>query len=151
MIASSRVTVAKPAIAILVLALVLRSAWGSLIPVVPISDSIAYDTMAQAAVLDGIHAGFDRTYDPVQRKFFYMPLVHAEDRRLQEEAIVAFATLAAAIPEEERAPVIQQVIMGARHRNVIVRFGRFPHRNAILGRESTPAEIAFLEEPGSSF
>jgi uncharacterized protein (DUF924 family) len=114
-------------------------------------EAFAHDTLAQAATLGGMHAGFDRGYDSVERRFFYMPLLHAEDRELQEKAILAFATLAEAIPEAERAPVMIQVLSGVKHRNIILRFGRFPHRNAILGRESTAAEIAFLEQPGSSF
>jgi uncharacterized protein (DUF924 family) len=114
-------------------------------------EAFAYDTRAQSAALGGMQAGFDRELDAVQRRFFYMPLLHAEDRQLQDQAIIAFATLAASIPEAERTPVVHQVISGARHRNIIVRFGRFPHRNAILGRASTPEELAFLEEPGSSF
>jgi uncharacterized protein (DUF924 family) len=113
--------------------------------------AFALDPLAQSAVLEGMRLGWDRTFDSVQRKFFYMPLVHAEDRQLQDQAIIAFATLAEAIPESEREPIIKQVIWGAKHRNIILRFGRFPHRNAILGRASTPEEIAFLKEPGSSF
>ena len=62
-------------------------------------EAFAFDTLAQSATLAGIHAGFDRELDAVQRRFFYMPLVHAEDRQLQDQAIIAFATLAEAIPE----------------------------------------------------
>jgi uncharacterized protein (DUF924 family) len=113
--------------------------------------AFAGDAFAQTATLRGIRDGFDRGFDGVERRFFYMPLLHAEDRELQEQAILQFATLAAALPEAERGPVLTQVIMGARHRNVILRFGRFPHRNAILGRASSPEEIAFLKEPSSSF
>lgn len=114
-------------------------------------EAFAYDTLAQTATLQGLAAGLDRELAPLERLFFYLPLLHAEDRALQDRAIIEFATLAAAIPEAERAPVSTQVVMAARHRNVIVRFGRFPHRNAIVGRESTPAELAFLTEPNSSF
>ena len=114
-------------------------------------EAFALDPLAQSATLAGMHAGFDRQLETVHRQFFYMPLVHAEDRQLQEQAILAFATLAETMPEAERRPVITQVIYGAKHRNIILRFGRFPHRNEILGRPSTPAEIAFLKEPGSSF
>lgn len=114
-------------------------------------EAFEFDALAQSATLAGMHAGFDLELDSVQRRFFYMPLVHAEDRQLQDQAVIAFATLAEAIHEAERAPVIQQVIYAAKHRNIILRFGRFPHRNAIMGRVSSPAEVAFLESPNSSF
>jgi uncharacterized protein (DUF924 family) len=114
-------------------------------------EAFEFDGLAQSATLAGMRAGFDLELDSVQRRFFYMPLVHAEDRQLQDQAVIAFATLAEATPEAERAPVIQQVIFAAKHRNIIVRFGRFPHRNAIMGRVSSPAEAAFLESPDSSF
>jgi uncharacterized protein (DUF924 family) len=114
-------------------------------------EAFAYDIRTQAAVLEGMRAGFDRTLEPHEQLFFYMPLVHAEDRQLQDQAVLAFATLAESTPEESRAPIANQLLWAVKHRNVILRFGRFPHRNAILGRESTPDEVAFLKEPGSSF
>jgi len=114
-------------------------------------DAFGFDHLAQSATLAGIHAGFDRALTFGQRQFYYLPLLHAEDRQLQDHAVIAFATLAEVTPEAERGPVITQVIYAAKHRNIIVRFGRFPHRNAILGRPSSAAEIAFLKEPGSSF
>jgi uncharacterized protein (DUF924 family) len=114
-------------------------------------EAFTQDTLAQSATIDGMRAGFDRTFDPRQKMFFYLPLLHAEDRQLQDQAVIMMATTAEATPEDERRPIMQQVIWGVKHRNIILRFGRFPHRNEILGRPSTPEEIEFLKEPGSSF
>ena len=70
---------------------------------------------------------------------------------LQDQSVALFRDLAALVQEEHRETFAGFVDYAERHREVISRFGRFPHRNAILGRESTPLEKAFLEEPASSF
>jgi uncharacterized protein (DUF924 family) len=114
-------------------------------------EAFASDVRAQSATLEGMASGLDRELDPVERRFFYMPLLHAEDLKLQDQGVIAFATLAAELPDPERGPVISQVISAAKHRAIVLRFGRFPHRNAVLGRDSTSQELAFLREPGSSF
>ena len=82
----------------------------------------------------------------LERWFVAMPLEHAEDLAMQDRSVAAFEALAA---EDQR---LQDALDYAhKHRDVIVRFGRFPHRNEILGRESTPEEIEFLKQPGSRF
>jgi uncharacterized protein (DUF924 family) len=81
-----------------------------------------------------------------QRAFAYLPFEHAEDPALQDRAVAAFEALADAHPE-----ATSMLDYAHRHREVIRRFGRFPHRNAILGRPSTAEELAFLEQPGSRF
>jgi uncharacterized protein (DUF924 family) len=82
---------------------------------------------------------------PLERSFVYLPFEHAEDLAMQARALELFGTLA-------DEPVVGDVLEWARkHHAVIARFGRFPHRNAILGRASTPEEIAFLQGPGSRF
>lgn len=81
-----------------------------------------------------------------QRAFAYLPFEHAEDLALQDRAVAAFDALAHEHPQV--APMLDHA---HRHREVIRRFGRFPHRNAILGRASTADELAFLEQPGSRF
>ena len=89
--------------------------------------------------------GFDRALDPVARFFVYLPFEHAEDLGAQDEAV----RLIESLPE---APWRDNVVKYARaHRDVIARFGRFPHRNAVLGRRSTEAEAAYLAEPGAGF
>ena len=114
-------------------------------------EAFANDTLAQSATLDGMRMGFDRAMTSMERKFFYLPLLHAEDRYLQDQAVLAFATLLEAIPENEQPPILKQVIWGVKHRNIVHRFGRFPHRNDVLGRASTAEEREFLKQPGSSF
>jgi uncharacterized protein (DUF924 family) len=106
----------------------------------------ATDPMARAAADRALAAGFDAAFPPVWRKFFYMPLHHSEDLADQRRA----TTLAEALPDD-RGPEDRDRRGGLRryglpYVDVIERFGRFPHRNAILGRPSTPEEIAFLKE-----
>jgi uncharacterized protein (DUF924 family) len=74
-----------------------------------------------------------------------MPFEHSERLDMQDRAIERFTALAA------ETGVDEQLVWARKHRDVIVRFGRFPHRNAVLGRTSTPDELAFLEQPGSRF
>ena len=82
----------------------------------------------------------------MQRQFVYLPFEHAEDMAAQDESLRLFAQL------ESEAPAVGEVSVWAqRHRDIIARFGRFPHRNAALGRTSTAEEIEFLKQPGSSF
>lgn len=88
----------------------------------------------------------DDALPPVQRAFVYMPFEHAESLALQDEAVRLFTRLAI-----EEPLLVGMLDHADRHRAVIARFGRFPHRNAILGRQSSAEEIAFLEEPGSRF
>jgi uncharacterized protein (DUF924 family) len=83
---------------------------------------------------------------PVQRKFVYMPFMHAEQIEDQEHCVALFDALAAESSGER-----DSLDYAIRHRDVIARFGRFPHRNEILGRTSTEEELAFLKEPGSRF
>jgi len=108
--------------------------------------SFAGDALALAAARQLVDSGADRILTPLQRSFAYMPFEHAEDAAMQERAVALFAALAA-----QHAGFDETLDYAHRHRDVIVRFGRFPHRNAILGRVSTPAETAFLQQPGSRF
>ena len=108
--------------------------------------SFAGDSLALAAAEKLVANGADKTLLPVQRWFAYMPFEHAEDARMQERSVSLFTALA------EEQPGYEGVLDYAhRHRGVIARFGRFPHRNAILGRASTADESAYLEQPGSGF
>lgn len=109
------------------------------------AEAFACDALALAAARHVVTTGLDRALPPVARWFVYLPLEHSEDLADQHEAVRLFETLAA-------YPGHDSVIDYAhRHSAVIERFGRFPHRNAALGRESTAEEAAFLKEPGSSF
>ncbi len=93
--------------------------------------------LAQEAVRRGLHGELSTT----QRSFLYLPYMHSESRRVHEEALRLYQSLG----------IASNLDFEIRHKVIIDRFGRFPHRNAILGRPSTPDEVAFLAEPGSSF
>jgi uncharacterized protein (DUF924 family) len=104
------------------------------------------DTLALQAARALAASCAHRELAPQQRAFAYMPFEHAEDPVMQERAVALFTLLAADHPGFE-----ETLDYARRHRDVIARFGRFPHRNAILGRASTPEEAEFLRQPGSRF
>lgn len=114
-------------------------------------DAFALDDRALAHALDGIEMEEDRDLRPIERVFLYMPLEHAEDVAMQECSVAMFEALRDEVPAAHKEPFDVFLDFAIRHRDVIARFGRFPHRNAILGRASTAEELAFLEQPGSSF
>ncbi|MEZ1318717.1 DUF924 family protein [Pseudomonas fluorescens] len=109
------------------------------------------DLRAQKLVAQGIAADFDRQLKPIQRVFIYLVFEHCENLAVQNEAVSRFIDLVAEQPEGERAVFADNLDYAERHRKVIARFGRFPHRNAVLGRESTAEELEFLAGPGSRF
>ncbi len=109
------------------------------------------DLYAQALTLEGIELGHDRALLPLQRSFFYLPLEHAEDINVQHQSLEAFTDLADEAPPELAEDFASFLDYARRHLDVIRRFGRFPDLNAILGRESTPEEREFLQQPGSAF
>lgn len=111
----------------------------------------AHDALALRLALDGIAAGADRQLRAIERVFLYLPLEHAESVAMQERSVELFTALAASVPEADRPVFAGYLDYALRHRDVVRRFGRFPHRNRILGRASTPEEIEFLKQPGSSF
>ena len=108
--------------------------------------AFAGDARALAAAQAMVGRRQDEALPPEQRAFVYMPYEHAEGLAMQDEAVRLFTRLAAEAPGEQ-----EQLDYARRHHAVIQRFGRFPHRNRLLGRRSTPEEAAFLEQPGSSF
>jgi len=108
--------------------------------------SFAGDSLALAAAEGLVNERADAQLLPVQRWFAYMPFEHAEDARMQERSVSLFTTLAQTEAGYEGA-----LDYAHRHRGVIARFGRFPHRNAILGRSSSAEESAYLAQPGSGF
>lgn len=108
-------------------------------------EAFACDGQALALTLAGIAGGADRELGLAERAFFYMPLQHSEDPLVQKQSIERYGTLAAVFPEH--ADVAEGFVKHARdHAEIIERFGRYPHRNKALGRESTDAERAFLED-----
>ncbi|MDC8757743.1 DUF924 family protein [Janthinobacterium fluminis] len=104
------------------------------------------DAPALQAALALVAGGADLTLPPWQRAFVYLPFEHAEDAASQRQAVALFTRLCEAAPGFEG-----MLDFARRHHDVIARFGRFPHRNGILGRASTAAELAYLGEPGSGF
>ena len=103
--------------------------------------AFATDPHARILLQYALDKGFDKALDARQKQFLYMPLQHSEDRGDHELSVELYAALGD-----------EDVLEYARaHKDIIDRFGRFPHRNEILGRESTAEETAFLTQPGSSF
>jgi len=113
--------------------------------------SFAGDLGAQALVAQGIAADFDRQLRPIQRVFIYLVFEHCENLAVQNEAVSRFIELVAQQPEADRTVFADNLDYAERHQKVIAQFGRFPHRNAVLGRESTAEEVEFLSGPGSRF
>jgi uncharacterized protein (DUF924 family) len=109
-------------------------------------EAFAGDTLALLAAQSLVDSGADRTLTPFGRAFAYMPYEHAEDARMQQCAVDLFARLAA-----EHEGFTDMLDYAHRHRGVIARFGRFPHRNPILGRASTADELQYLSQPGAGF
>lgn len=113
--------------------------------------SFSGDLRAQALVAQGIAADFDRQLQPIQRVFIYLVLEHCEHLAVQNECISRYIELVAQQPEDDRALFADYLNYAEKHQKVIAQFGRFPHRNAVLGRESTAEELVFLAKPGSRF
>src|SRR5882762_9004212 len=113
--------------------------------------AFAYDGKALALTLSGMQSGAEAALDPVERMFFYMPLQHAESREVQDESVAAYRRLRVEAPQQLFGPFAGAARSADNHRVIIERFGRFPHRNKVLGRESTPAEEEWLRKAGASF
>ena len=111
----------------------------------------AADARALDAARGGVAHGDDRRLAADERSFLYMPFMHSEALADQERCIELFAQFARELPESERESARAQRQYAERHRDIVRRFGRFPHRNRLLGRESTPEEQEFLKQPGSAF
>lgn len=103
--------------------------------------SFASDPLALALAQFAISKGFDEQLSKVQRSFLYMPYMHSESQLIHEQAVTLFSA-----PGDEK-----NLDFELKHKDIIDRFGRYPHRNEILGRESTEEELAFLQQPNSGF
>jgi uncharacterized protein (DUF924 family) len=112
------------------------------------AEAFASDAKARSIARHAIARGFDRAFTPVERIFLYLPFEHSEDMRDQDESVRLFESLSSTPGMTGPESVLDYAY---RHRDVIRRFGRFPYRNAILGRASTEAEIAFLAKPDTNF
>lgn len=103
-------------------------------------EAFAADAKARGLARDAVAAGVDQALGPVERVFIYLPFEHSEDLGDQDEAVRLLGSVGA-----------ESLDYAERHRDVIRRFGRFPHRNAALGRVSTPEELDYLAQPGAGF
>lgn len=113
--------------------------------------AFATDPQALALSLAALTASEDRQLAPIERVFLYLPLEHAESPDMQERSVSLYEALANEVAADERVLFDGFLDYARKHRDVVARFGRFPHRNAILGRPSTPDELEFLKQPGSRF
>jgi uncharacterized protein (DUF924 family) len=113
--------------------------------------SFEYDGAALSWCLRGIENGWDQEVLPIQRVFWYLPLEHSESLDHQHTCVALMKRLAAEANEDSQTAFDFFVGYAIKHQTIIEQFGRYPHRNAILGRESTTEELAFLQTPGSSF
>ena len=103
--------------------------------------AFAQDPLALALAQEAVMQGLDQQLSSAQRSFLYMPYMHSESAAIHAEALKLFEALG--------NPV--NLDFEQKHKTIIDRFGRYPHRNNVLGRASTPEEVAFLQEPNSSF
>ncbi|MFI5307223.1 MAG: DUF924 family protein [Polyangiales bacterium] len=104
-----------------------------------------HDAKAVALTKSGLELGHDRELRAAERQFLYMPLMHSEQLADQKQSVALFEALA------RDAPKMDARKWARRHMEIVERFGRFPHRNTLLGRTSTAEEIEFLTQPGSAF
>ncbi len=107
--------------------------------------AFAQDAYARDCAVEALRRGDDLLLLPVQRQFLYLPFEHSEDLADQDRGVELMRSL------EGFEPTRGLTEWAVKHRDIVARFGRFPHRNAALGRASTDEEVAFLREPGSGF
>lgn len=113
--------------------------------------AFANDSRGLALARLAVDKGWDQQLLPIQRMFVYLPFEHSEELDHQRQAVALFEQLEEQVAPGERERFAVFTDYARRHHDVIERFGRFPHRNARLGRQSTPDEVTFLASPGSSF
>jgi uncharacterized protein (DUF924 family) len=104
-------------------------------------EAFVSDTLALALAQEAIAAKADEQLSPIERSFLYMPFMHSESLAIHEVAVNLY----------ENNGIASNYDFEIKHKAIIERFGRYPHRNSILGRESTPEEVEFLSQPDSSF
>ena len=118
------------------------------------SKMFSYDSLALSLTLKSIHDGWDMQLSLIERTFLYMPLMHSEELKVQKMSLEYFSKLVAQAKEccpKNVSYYEYSLKFAKRHHDIIEKFGRFPHRNATLGRASSTGELEFLNKPGSSF
>jgi uncharacterized protein (DUF924 family) len=113
--------------------------------------AFAYDPEALALTLSGMQSAADGALNIIERLFFYMPLQHAESTEVQDESVSAYRRLVDESPAEMRSTFESSLQSAEEHRALIRQFGRFPHRNRLLGRDNTSEEDAYLKTAGDRF
>lgn len=113
--------------------------------------AFSHDRLALKLCVEGAMAKKDKGLTPIQRVFFYMPLQHAESRKVQKKSVDIYNRLATAVSATYRETFETIAQFAELHADIIEQFGRFPHRNAILGRENTPEEDEYLAGDAPTF
>ena len=114
------------------------------------ADAFAKDKAALKLCVEGAMEKMDKELSPIQRVFFYMPLQHAESRSVQKKSRDVYGRLCGTVSPTYNATFETIFHFAELHADIVEQFGRFPHRNAVLGRHTTPAEKVFLEVGGFS-
>ncbi len=109
------------------------------------------DRIALKLCVEGAIAKKDEGLAPIQRAFFYMPLQHAESRKVQDRSVMLFNKLANAVSATYRETFATMAQFAELHRDIVAQFGRFPHRNSVLGRQNTPEEDEYLAGDSPDF
>ncbi len=113
--------------------------------------AFAGDEQARAALALALDGGFETSLSIVERSFLYMPLEHSESLGDQQHCVALFERLLAEVPRSFKGNIRNSLDFARKHRDIILLFGRFPHRNTLLGRESTMEERRYLDEGGARF
>lgn len=115
------------------------------------ADAFRFDSLAQSACLGSLERGFDQELHAIERAFLLMPLEHSEDLDLQNRSVALQEDLARSVERDLRETCEEFASYARQHRDIVREFGRFPHRNAVLGRTPTAAERHYLDEGGAVF
>ncbi len=113
------------------------------------AQAYAMDNNAVQVVQEGLSLGHDKALPPIMRSFFYMPLEHSEELAIQNQCVELFKVLSKDVPVADEALYKGYIDYAVDHQKIIQQFGRFPHRNVFLQRQSTPEEEAYLADPDS--
>lgn len=114
-------------------------------------DAFAFDAQAQTICLTGVDMGYAQQLPHIMRLFFYMPLEHSESRELHQKGMSLFQAMSEEIHSDHQATYQAFLDSVGQHKKIVDQFGRYPHRNKVLGRTSTPEEVEYLSGDHKSF
>jgi uncharacterized protein (DUF924 family) len=115
------------------------------------AEAFTLDHLALKLCIDGTLAGMHKKLSPIQRVFFFMPLQHSESVPIQQKSVGIYQALAEDVTDTMRETFLTTAQFAELHRDIVVEFGRFPHRNEILGRQNTDAEAGYLADDSPNF